>query len=221
MDSYRSEEEQVEALKRWWKENGTSTITSVAVAIALVLGWQGWQNHQQQNLEAASATYQTMLDAIQAGGDKVATARTMADTLKSDFGSTSYAQLGALAKARLLVEAKDLAGAEAELNWVLEHKPSTELKAIVDLRLAQILSAKGDRAAALAKLTATPPAAFAAAYEEARGDILLADGKRAEAKQAYQKAIELAKGQKETQLGWLQMKFESLGGELPESGKEG
>lgn len=221
VDPYRSEDEQVEALKRWWKDNGTSTLTSVALAIAVVLGWQGWQQRQQQSREVASATYQTMLEAIQAGGDKLTTAKTMADTLKADFSGSAYAQLAALAKARLLVEAKDLAGAEAELRWVLEHKPADEIKGIVQLRLAKVLSAKGDRAGALAALAGNPPEALAAAYAEARGDILLAEGKRDEAKAAYQQAIEQAKGQKEVELGWLEMKYQSLGGEPPAPRKEG
>lgn len=217
VETYRSEDEQVEALKRWWKDNGTSTLTAAAVAIALALGWQGWQKHQLQEQEVASTTYQTMLDAIQVGGDSIATARTMADTLKADFSGSIYAQLGALAKARLLLESGDLAASEAELRWVLDHKPSAEIAAVSRLRLARVLSARGERAAALALLNESHPEKFAMAWEEARGDVLLADGKVEEARAAYAKAVEAGRGGEASRAeGWLELKYQSLGGELSE-----
>ena len=42
MAELRTEEEQVEALKSWWKENGKSLIMGVVIAVAAVFGWRGW-----------------------------------------------------------------------------------------------------------------------------------------------------------------------------------
>ena len=41
-----TEEEQVEQLKKWWKENGLSIVGGVVVGLALVFGWRSWQHHQ-------------------------------------------------------------------------------------------------------------------------------------------------------------------------------
>ena len=46
MAELRTEEEQIEAIKRWWKKNGSSLLLGIALALAIVFGWQAWQNHQ-------------------------------------------------------------------------------------------------------------------------------------------------------------------------------
>jgi len=61
LDSYRTEDEQIQAIKNWWKENGVSTVLTLCVAVAAVFGWRGWQDQQQQKLDAAAVTYQSML----------------------------------------------------------------------------------------------------------------------------------------------------------------
>lgn len=105
-DSYRTEEEQVEALKAWWRENGKSTLVAIALAVMGVFGWQGWQKQQQADQSTASAIYQNLLTA--ANGDngqatlaQIATANHLADTLKADYTGTTYAHFAALYKANL------------------------------------------------------------------------------------------------------------------------
>ena len=91
MDSFRSEDEQIQALKTWWKENGMSTLLTVCVALAVVFGWRGWQNQQQANVDAAAFAYQNMLEAVAAAEAqpddiKIASAMHLADQIKQDFG---------------------------------------------------------------------------------------------------------------------------------------
>jgi len=194
-ESYQTEDEQVEALKKWWKENGKSTLLTIIVAIAAVFGYQGWEKQQQAEVDAASAIYQNLLTAT--GGQngiatatQTATANHLADTLKSDFPSSTYARFAALYKAKLAVDAKDLTGAEQELQWVLASGPSAEITLQAKLRLSRVLSAQGQYDEALAQLQGDT-GTYATAYEEAKGDIYVAQGNNADAALAYQKALEL------------------------------
>lgn len=198
MDTYRTEEEQVEALKRWFRDNGRSLVTAILIALILVFGFRYWQDSQLRQREAASAQYENLKAAVrswdqEAKPESLTTAKTLADTLKKDFEKSAYAQFAALLKARLLVKENDLAGAEAELRWVLDHKPTADLAALTQVRLARVLHAKGDDAAALAQIEGVSAGSYRFMVEKVRGDILLAKGDSAGARTAYEKAKELEK----------------------------
>jgi predicted negative regulator of RcsB-dependent stress response len=188
VESYRTEEEQLEALKRWWAENGRGLLLAVGLALAASLGWQAWQGRQQQQAEGAAQLYQQMLmgmDPAQqsAGGEQL---RSLALQLKEDYSGQAYAQFAALHLARLAVEEGELATAAEELRWVLERAPAgSELAAVARLRLARVQAAQGQTDSALATLSAREAAGFAGAYAAARGDILLAAGREQEAREAY------------------------------------
>lgn len=196
-ESYQTEEEQIEALKRWWKENGQSTIISIVVAIAAVLGWQGWQNQQQATLATSSSLYQDMLSAASTAGnasasdEQIATAKHLANTIKTDYADSAYAGFASFYLAKFAVEAGDLDTAATELRTVVEAAATPELAAEAALRLARVLQAQGNYTEALALLS-NEPAAYAATYEEVRGDIHLAQGNHDAAALSYQKSAELA-----------------------------
>ena len=203
MEVYQSEDEQLEAIKRWFRENGRSLLTAVLVALILVFGYRYWQDSRLRQREAAAAEYQELMSAVRSWGadakpETLTTAKTLAETLKKDFSNSVYAQFAALQKARLAVKENDLAGAETELRWVLDHKPDADLTAITQVRLARILHAKGDDAGALALIDAATVDAgksgsYVFQYEKVRGDILLAKGDTAGARAAFEKAKELEK----------------------------
>jgi predicted negative regulator of RcsB-dependent stress response len=193
VEAYRSEEEQLEAIKQWLRKNGSSMVTGILLAALLVVGGYSWKQRQQQRQDAASIQYQELLAAV--GGlekapskEMLATAHHLADTLKTDFSGTAYAQLAALFNARLAVQDNDLAKAESELRWVLERKPKAELAELTQLRLARVLHAKGDDNGALALLDKAKPGSYASAYAQLRGDISLARGDSGAARAAYEQA---------------------------------
>ena len=64
MEPYSTEEEQLEALRRWWNENGRSTLTAVLFAVAAGFGWQAWKANEVQQHEQASDVYQTLVQAM-------------------------------------------------------------------------------------------------------------------------------------------------------------
>ena len=198
-EGYQTEDEQVEALKKWWNEHGKSTLITVLLAVAGVFGFQGWQKQQQAEADAASAIYQNLIIAADwqngaATAEQAATANHLADTLKADFPSSTYARFAALHKAKLAVMAKDLTTAEQELRWVLASESSADIAVPTRLRLARVLSAQGNYDMALTELLGDS-GSYASAYEELRGDIYVAQDKKAEAALAYQKALELGQQQ--------------------------
>jgi predicted negative regulator of RcsB-dependent stress response len=194
---HMTEDEQVEALKRWWRENGKSTLLTIAIAVAAVFGWQGWQKQQQASVEAASALYQNMLTAAlannaQPNSEQLATANHLAETLKTDFANSTYADFAALYQAKFAVEAGDLAAAEQALNWVLAGGSTAEVEAQARLRLARVQYAAQNFEQALATLNNGEALGYASAFEELKGDIYQSQGKTDLAAAAYEQALALA-----------------------------
>lgn len=199
MEAYRTEDEQVEQIKRWFRDNGRQTITAILLALIAVFSYRYWQDYRLLKREAASAEYQNLVAAVRkwegdSKPESLATAKTMADTLKKDFASSAYAQFGALMKARLAVKENDLATAEAELYWVLDSEPDADIAAVAQVRLARVLRAKGDTDGALAIIEAAQPGVYQFLFEKVRGDVLLDKGDSAGARAAYEKAKQLETG---------------------------
>ncbi|MBT4519856.1 MAG: tetratricopeptide repeat protein [Halieaceae bacterium] len=202
MESYRTEEEQVEALKRWWDENGRSIILAAVIALAAGFGWQNWKDYDQRRAEGASALYQEMLEKL--GGEEISTdkldaARDLALELKSIYPSSGYAQFASLHLAKMAVTAGDMDEAEVQLRAVLnEASKGSDMAQIVELRLARVIAAKGDADQALAILSGAVDTTYQASYAMARGDILMQQSRLDEARAAYASArilIEQSEGQ--------------------------
>lgn len=190
MESYRTEEEQVEALRNWWKENGQSTIVGIVLALGLGFGWQAWQKNQVVSAENASALYQQMLQSLSV--DEAASrelGRELASQIKEDYRGSTYAQFAALHLARLAVIDEQPAEAERQLRWALSMADSgDEVHQVAQLRLARVMAAQGQSEEALALLQGARTD-FVASYAIARGDILLSMGQESEALVAYESAV--------------------------------
>jgi predicted negative regulator of RcsB-dependent stress response len=182
VEIYNSEQEQVEALKAWWDKNGRSALAVLAVFLLSVLGWQGWNDHRNQVAEAASTHYQQMTQLM---GEDSAKAMESGRALIASYPDSIYAVMASLAMAKLAVEQQDLDGAAAHLSAALQRSEQPELTALARLRLARVELAQGKHDAALATLGSEE----GGASDELRGDILLAQGKTNEARDAYAKAL--------------------------------
>ena len=148
MEPYQSEDEQLEALKRWWKENGQSTVIGVVAAIVIVFGWRGWQDHQQGQSEAASQLYTSLLEAdrLATENDKQrATASHLAQQLKTEYPASGYAVMAALHSARYAVMNEQWSEAEQQLQWVLDEAKADDLKMVASYRLAKIRYQQGEQ----------------------------------------------------------------------------
>ena len=215
MDQYRTEEEQVEALRRWWNENGRSTIAAIIIALAAGFGWQSWKGYDQSLKEAASDSYQVLMQTLAQAEDSSEqrqAASNMAEQLKSDYSGSTYAQFAALHLARLAVADGDLAAAEAQLRWVLGRADKgSDMALVAQLRLGRVLASQGDTDQALAILAQGGEGAYQASYALARGDVLLGMGRQDEARQAYSQAMMLsAQSGGQVNMGMVEQKLQSL-----------
>lgn len=196
MESYRTEEEQVEALRRWWSENGRSTIVAIILALGLGFGWQGWKQYEEKQSDGASDLYQRMLQAFSAPAlspEQQQIAVELATQIKTEYGSTTYAQFAGLQLARAAVGTNDLQTAESELRWVLgKADKGSDVARIAQLRLARVLAAAGEAGQALEILEQGDEGPYKASYAVARGDVLLSEGNLEEARAAYTEARTLA-----------------------------
>ncbi len=191
MSEMRTEEEQIDAIKSWWKENGRSTVIGVVVAAVAVFGWRGWQDYERETAEAASSLYQTLVQQSQVQpGQELSEERRkstayIARQLKTDHQGSSYAQYAALWLAKHAVDQGQLDQARTELEWLLTQKSEAAVHQVARLRLAQVLLASGQADAALERIGVAPEAGFEAVYYELKGDLLLALNRTDEARAAY------------------------------------
>ena len=196
MEPYRTEDEQVEALRRWWQENGRSTIVAIVLALGVGFGYQGWKDFRENQADNASDLYQRILQALSApalSAEQEKIAVQLAEQLKADYSSTAYAQFAALQLARVAVDRNDLTEAQAQLRWVLgKADKGSDIERIAQLRLARVLGAGGEVDQALAILAQGKEGPYQASYAVARGDILLNAGRGDEARDAYTAALAAA-----------------------------
>jgi predicted negative regulator of RcsB-dependent stress response len=189
VEIYDTEEEQVEALKRWWKENGTSTIVGLALGIAIILGWNYWQGHKKEQAVQASAIYDQLLKAVE--DDKKDTIDKLAGRIQEQFGSTEYAAYSGLLQAKLKVQQGDFAAAKDVLKSVAE-KPNKELSNIAKIRLVRLMLATGEYEQGLQLINnvdAEAGSSFSGNYDELVGDLYVALDRLDEARTSYQNAL--------------------------------
>jgi predicted negative regulator of RcsB-dependent stress response len=202
---YETDEEKVEALKKWWKENGLSVVAGVVIGLGAVFGWRFWISYQDSRGQAASAAFEQLLATVHAG--KTDAARKQAKAIQADYGSTAYATLASLVRARVEVGTANGQGATAALEEAIKDAPDPALAEIATLRLARVLIASGDLAAAQELADRHGEGgSFAGDYAAVQGDIAVAQGRTAEARKAYDAAI--AAGAADPEL--LQLKLENL-----------
>ncbi len=187
MEVYASEQEQVEALKEWWKENGRAVIFGVVLALVAIFGWRTWRNHVHTQAVLASNDYQMLLSHLDAGDSREVTE--LGRHIVGEYPTTSYAVLASLTMAQQAVDQNDMDGAAAHLRWAIEHSKLPELKELARVRLGRLLVAQGKADAALQELNSAKASSFSALVDETKGDAYLQQGKRAEAYQAYNAAL--------------------------------
>jgi predicted negative regulator of RcsB-dependent stress response len=206
MDANLTDEEKLELLKKWWKENGGSIITGVVLGLALLFGGKAWFAYQERQAATASNIYAVMMVALDNGNAAVVTQR--AGILMTDFSSTPYASLAGLALAKLKLDEGELVAAHAHLRWVLDNAGSEVLRETARLRLIRVLIAEQDLDGAEALIAqANKAGAFEALYAEIDGDIYTARGDFINASKAYEQALAAMAGDSPGRKQ-LQLKYE-------------
>ena len=202
---YETDEEQVEAIKKWWKENGRSIIAGVIIGLGGLLGWRAWATHQEKHAMKASEQYNALYTAAERNDAELVFQNSKA--LQSSYSSTPYAALAALETAKLKAQEGDLDAAKVELQWAIDHSPQEAVRDVAKLRLARVLIVQQEYDAALAVLSEQLAPGYTALAEEVRGDAWVAKGEIDKARAAYDRAIVSSGGNIE----YLQMKRDDLG----------
>lgn len=208
MEGYRTDEEQVEQLKKWWEENGKSIIAGITIGLIAIFGWRGWQDHLVTQGEQASDLYEQMTAEIRQG--KGTDVEAIAKQLNQDYKSTPYSTFSSLLQAREAVEKDDIDSAIIHLQWVLDNTDSDEFRHLARLRLSRLLLIEGNKDAALSLIEKVDSGKFAASYHELRGDILLQQGNSKAAQDAYAQALATQNSIRGNQ-SIVQMKLDDLG----------
>lgn len=210
---YESEEQQVEALKEWWAENGRAVIAGVVLGGSAIAGWTFWQGYQEKQTVAASDAFSQAIESLDS--EQPEQALELASTLQDDNPKHLYTSYTNFAAARVAVENNDLDEAQRLLEWVADNAPLDDVSLIARVRLARVLGGKGDAAAGLDALPGSFPESFTGLVEEVRGDLLFMTGDIEGARSAYQSASE---SQHVANREGLNMKLEDLA--LPEDEPE-
>jgi predicted negative regulator of RcsB-dependent stress response len=203
------EQERLDELKAWWKRWGNWVLIGIAVLVAAAAGWRYWQHRTLTQSLEAGMVYEKLTQALAANDGK--TAREAGAALIDQYAGTAYAPRAALLLARLNAGAKDLKSAQAQLEWAVSHSKEPALRDLARLRLAGVQLDQRQFDAALKTLAATHSDAFAARFDDLRGDVLLAQGKPGEARAAYQAAFgKLADDNAYRNI--VELKLDALGG---------
>ncbi len=202
------EQEQVDALKAWWKDNGKWVVGVLIVGLLGFAGMQFWKNHQaSQSVEAAKLYSEVVKQTASNDAKRIGDA---ADALASRYGSSAYAPRAQLLAAQASLQARDIPRAKAQLLWVIEHASESGLQDTARLKLASVLLDEKNYDDALKQLDAAHPEAFTGLYADLKGDVLSAMGKVAESRIAYQQALDKTDA-KSMYRNLIQLKLDGLG----------
>ncbi|ALO41032.1 YfgM family protein [Pseudoalteromonas phenolica] len=181
MEIYSTEEQQAEAIKRFFRENGVSLALGIVIGLGGLYGWKYYNQSKITSAEAASNAYNELVE----GGEVL----TKSDSFIAENGDSNYAALAAFVAAKEAVEKGEFETAVTKLTWLQDNVQNPELKATAILRLARVQAQLTQYDAALKTLSQTTPDAFKAQIAEVKGDVYLAKGDKDSARSEYEAAL--------------------------------
>ncbi|MDA3132623.1 YfgM family protein [Atlantibacter subterraneus] len=186
MEIYENENDQVDAVKRFFAENGKALAIGVVLGIGALVGWRYWTGHQDESVRAASLEYQTAISDIRADKPQTLTA---VETFAAKNQNT-YGALASLELAQQFVDKNDLAKAEANLQQGLKNTSDENLQALINVRLARVQIQQKQVDAALKTLDTVKGEGWVAIVADLRGEALLSKGDKQGARDAWSKGVE-------------------------------
>ncbi|MEI8647797.1 tetratricopeptide repeat protein [Paraglaciecola sp. Hal342] len=185
MEHYETEEQQVEAIKRFWKENGTAIIVGAVLGLGGLWGWRYYNDEQIAAKEQASAAFESQTAALLAEDANFGQAKQYID----ENSDTGYALLMAFQLAQQAIDRKDLSEAEKQLEFAAANSQNEAVNALANLRLARVQLALEQPEKALASAENITTAAFNAQQQEIKGDIYVKQEMFDKARSAYSAAV--------------------------------
>lgn len=209
---YETEEQQLEAIKKWWKENSTMVVTGISIGVASIFGWQFYQTENVKHAEQASVLYEQVIINT-ANPSKINEQLAGVNQLEAEFKDTPYAALSALILAKQQLQTGQIEKAQQQYSWVIENAKQDELKYLAKIRLSRLLLTAEQQDKALELLNESYPESFNSMVFELKGDVYSSQGSIEDAKRAYKKALSFSKGPNR----WLQLKIDDIGESSAES----
>ena len=204
------EQEQLDEFKAWWKLHGQKVVTLVTVLVVAYVGYQGWHYYQTQQSLKASTQYENLVKLDIADAKNLKAIQSLSGELMDKYSSTPYAGRAALTAAKANFQAKEFKSAKSQLEWAAGHAKEDAIQAMALLELASLQVEEKDYAGALKTLAEKHTTGFDGLFADLKGDVLVAQGKTAEAKAAYKEALEKLDAQGHL-IKFTQHKLEALG----------
>ena len=179
------EEQEINQLKDWWKENGKTIIVAFILGVGGMFGWRYWQTHQAEQIAQASAQYDALIYSAQQ--DEQAKKANIEQFVQAN-SKTAYAVFALLDEAKKAAEKQDFAAAEVNLNQALTQSQDEVLTSIVALRLSAVQFQLGQLDNALTTLNQVKGESFNARKSILTGDIQVAKGDKVAAKNSFEQA---------------------------------
>lgn len=179
------EEQEINQLKDWWKENGKTIIVAFILGVGGMFGWRYWQAHQAEQIAQASAQYDALIYSAQQ--DEQAKKTNIEQFVQAN-SKTAYAVFALLDEAKKATEKQDFAAAEVNLNQALTQSQDEVLTSIVALRLSAVQFQLGQLDNALTTLNQVKGESFNARKALLTGDIQVAKGGKVAAKNSFEQA---------------------------------
>lgn len=209
------EQEQIATFKAFWSKYGNLITWVLIIALGSFAAYNFWNQHVRKSSVEASSLYDTLTDAVTANDN--AKAQRIAADIQDKYKRTAYAQMSALAAAKAAFEANDLKTAKTQLQWVVDNG-NDEYQSVAKLRLAGVLLDEKNYDGAMKLLNEKFLPQFAAEVQDRKGDVLVAQNKIADARNAYVAAL-AAMGPKHPGSQLVRIKLEAIGGTAPEAPK--
>jgi len=209
------EQEQIASFKAFWSKYGNLITWVLIIALGSFAAYNFWNQHVRKSSVEASSLYDTLTEAVIANDN--AKAQRIAADIQDKFKRTAYAQMSALAAAKSAFEANDLKTAKTQLQWVVDNG-SDEYQSVAKLRLAGVLLDEKNYDGAMKLLNDKFLPQFSAEVQDRKGDVLVAQNKIADARNAYVAAL-AAMGPKHPGSQLVRIKLEAIGGTAPEAPK--
>ena len=201
------EQEQLDEFKAWWKKNGSMAINLVLAGLVVYAAWQGYHYYQNKKAVEASELYQALfVNDI----NKTAEIKIQSAKLMDSFSGTPYAGRAAVFAAKANFSANDDKSAKSQLEWATKNAKESAIKAIASLQLASILFEEKSYDEAQKVLLNISDKGYEGLKANMQGDVFLAQGKQAEAKKAYEIALQSLDAQGKLHQ-YTRQKLESLG----------
>jgi predicted negative regulator of RcsB-dependent stress response len=205
IEGYETEEQQVDAIKQWWKDNGNTLVIGAVVGLAGLWGWRFYNDSVVEGQEAVSQAYSDMLVEFETQG-----AEADLDNIQSFItanNESNYAVLASLLLAKEAVGKKDFTLAKTQLIQLQGKNKYAPLNPLINLRLARVELELGQLTDALSTLALISEEGFMAKADQVKGTVYLKQGDVNNARIAFQSAIDASKGRVDP---ILQLQFDDI-----------